>query len=136
MNSRLIPQPRKLVENGESFALKPTARIVTVGAALPAAELLAEYLRVPTGYDLPIVSGPVKTGDLVLQVTGSDIAAPVIATGCLKPGHAALVNLASGSDGAFTLITAAVEWQPHGTPTAPRRTPAGSARRAFPSPNS
>ena len=43
-------------------------------AALPAAELVAEYLRTPTGYELPIESGAPKTGDLCLEVTGSDSA--------------------------------------------------------------
>ncbi len=41
----------------------------------------------------------------------SDTDAPVIATGCFKPGYATLVNLAPEPDGAFTLITANVNWQ-------------------------
>lgn len=41
----------------------------------------------------------------------SDTDAPIIATGCFKGGDAALVNLAPGPDGTFTLVTAAIEWQ-------------------------
>ncbi len=41
----------------------------------------------------------------------SDTGAPVIATGCFKGGHAALVNLAPGPDGSFTLITARIGWE-------------------------
>ena len=71
----IIPQPRSLAENGECFQLKSTARIVIQGeAARPAAELLAEYLRVPTGYELPVVAGADQTGDLRLQVTGTNTA--------------------------------------------------------------
>ena len=74
MTLSIIPQPRKIAENGEFFQLKTSARIIAEGAALSAAELLAEYLRTPTGYELPIVSGAPKTGDLCLEVTGSDSA--------------------------------------------------------------
>ena len=68
----IIPQPR-LVETREGFfQLVPEARIVAEGAARPAAELLAEYLRPATGYALPVAEGAPRKGDLALAVTGAD----------------------------------------------------------------
>ncbi|MGI5925285.1 MAG: L-arabinose isomerase family protein [Lentisphaeria bacterium] len=65
----------------------------------------------------------------------SDTGNPVIATGCLQAGKAALVNLAPGPDGDFTLIVAPVEFVAPDTPSTKTITgwfrPAGGDIAAF-----
>ena len=74
MEYKLLPQPRNFTANGELFELKASARIVATGAARPAAELLAEYLRPATGFTLEVAPGSAKPGDLFLEVTGDNAA--------------------------------------------------------------
>ena len=65
----------------------------------------------------------------------SDTGNPVIATGSLQAGKAALVNLAPGPDSVFTLIAAPVEFFAPDTPSTPTITgwfrPAGGDIAAF-----
>ncbi|MBS1371407.1 MAG: beta-N-acetylhexosaminidase [Lentisphaeria bacterium] len=69
----LIPYPKSCRETGERFTLSASARIVAAtSGALPAAGLLAEYLRPATGFALPVVTGPAETGDIRLSEHGEN----------------------------------------------------------------
>ncbi len=66
----VVPSPRSSSKiKDELFVLKPEARIGWQGEnAREMAELLADYLRPATGYELPVVEG---TGDITLETTNS-----------------------------------------------------------------
>lgn len=69
----LIPRPSAVRENGQTFQLQPSVRIIseTAGAA-KAAALLSRYLSIPTGFVCPVVREAPRSGDIVLSESGLD----------------------------------------------------------------
>ena len=69
--SALIPRPAQIQENGQTFLLLPTTRLVaeTAGAE-KATALLSHYLSVPTGFPCPVVHDAARSGDIVLSESG------------------------------------------------------------------
>jgi hexosaminidase len=69
----IVPKPASATVGGGQFTLTRTARVVARPGAQAAAELsvaadLAAYLRPATGYPLPVVAGPPRPGDIVLEI--------------------------------------------------------------------
>src|ERR1700733_7758250 len=69
----IVPKPASATVGGGRFTLSRTARVVARPGAHTAAELsvaadLAAYLRPATGYPLPVVAGPPRPGDVVLEI--------------------------------------------------------------------
>jgi hexosaminidase len=69
----VVPKPASATVGGGRFTLTRTARVVARPGAQAAAELsvaadLAAYLRPATGYPLPVVAGPPRPGDIVLEI--------------------------------------------------------------------
>lgn len=87
----VVPAPvSALALEGEPFYLAEGARIVAAdGEAAAPAELLAQILRGPTGFALPVVA-EARDGDVVLQ---------------LDPAHAAAAG--AQAEGAYTLTSTA-----------------------------
>ena len=54
MLPQLVPQPVKVQPLAGEFILSPDAAIAAQDEAVPAAQLLAEWLSRPTGYRLPV----------------------------------------------------------------------------------
>ncbi len=69
----IVPKPASATVGGGRFTLARTARVVARPGAQVTAELsvaadLAAYLRPATGYPLPVVVGPPRPGDVVLEI--------------------------------------------------------------------
>jgi hexosaminidase len=69
----IVPKPVSATVGSGQFTLTGTSRIVAAPGAGAVPELsvaadLAAYLRPATGYLLPVVSGPPRSGDIVLQI--------------------------------------------------------------------
>jgi len=69
----IVPKPASATVGSGRFTLTRTARIVALPGAQARAELsvaadLAAYLRPATGYPLPAVAGPPRSGDIVLEI--------------------------------------------------------------------
>ena len=69
MRPMIIPQPLKLTPGNGLFLLKPAARIiVTDTSLLHVGNMLATYMRAPTGARLPVVSGRAgESGSILLR---------------------------------------------------------------------
>ena len=72
-NICIIPQPVKLEKRNDYFDLKPQSRIiVSAKNVLPLGELLAEYLRPATGFELAVITNPEYTkNDIILELDSS-----------------------------------------------------------------
>jgi hexosaminidase len=69
----IVPKPVSLKSGQGRYTLARNVRIVAASGAGSAAELpvardLAAYLRPATGYPLPVVTGPPRSGDIVLAI--------------------------------------------------------------------
>ncbi len=74
MNERItiVPRPARVDGRNGWFELKPASRVLCAGPGAEAvAELLAEYLRPATGYELPVGQGEQgQAGDIVVVASG------------------------------------------------------------------
>ncbi len=69
----LIPRPAFVRENGQSYQLTSTVRLVAeTPGAVKAAVLLSSYLSIPTGFACPVVRDAARQGDIVLSDSGLD----------------------------------------------------------------
>jgi hexosaminidase len=67
----IVPEPSSLTAlPGQTFTLRPSARIVASAAAAATGEYLAGLLRPSTGYRLPVTAGFALPGDIRLDLTG------------------------------------------------------------------
>ena len=68
----IVPRPAHVQGRSGYFELTPTSRVLAAGPGAEAvAQLLADYLRPATGYELPVTQGDAgQAGDLVLLARG------------------------------------------------------------------
>ncbi|HNC95019.1 MAG TPA: glycoside hydrolase family 20 zincin-like fold domain-containing protein, partial [Myxococcota bacterium] len=67
----LIPRPTRMEAKDGTFLLTATTGIIASGDAIATAELLAEGLRLSTGYPLPVTPGSDAGGNIVLDFDSS-----------------------------------------------------------------
>jgi hexosaminidase len=67
----IIPKPVSMITSNATFTLGENARIAASGSAAAVGTMLANDLRPSTGYDLPVVSGPGRAGDITLRLAAA-----------------------------------------------------------------